>query len=393
MRVAMVTREYPPHAGGIGSYTEKTARALAAAGVEVHVITEAVGEAAGISVTGQLHVHRLQPSRLRPRELRHLHRAVMVALELRRLGRLDIVQACEWEGEASIFATFPTAPTLTRIATPYYLVDDLNNVPRRERRRHAVVNAMERWQTRHSTHVFAPSRAMAEQVARAWHLNAAAMSIVPTGIARPEPDPERLPNTLRGIDYVLFFGRLEQRKGVDVWLDALPVVLARHPNLYAVFAGRDAYVGGRPFVEVARERAPEIWDRLVFLPHVPHPDLFSVIAAAQLVVLPSRWENLANACLEAMSLGKVVVATTGCAFGEMIDHGTNGFLVPPGEAGPLATTVSDALDDVDRLRAMGEAAAKRAADFDLERMVERLLELYGRVQRRRARKPAKELAA
>lgn len=390
----MVTREFPPNAGGIGSYTEKTARALSAAGVEVHVITEAADESPGTTVSGRLHVHRLAPSRLRPRELRHLHRALMVALAIRRLGHFDVVQACEWEGEASIFASLPTAPLLTRIATPRYLVDELNDAPSRARRRQALVGALERWQTRHSSHVFAPSKAMANEVAREWRLDARAISIVPTGIERFEPDPARLPDAVRGLRFVLFFGRMERRKGVDVWLDALPAVLARHPDVVAVFAGRDIYAdSGRPFSEIARERVPAIVDRLIILPHLPHGELLPLISSADMVVLPSRWENLANACLEAMSLGKVVVATTGCAFEEMIDDGVDGFLVPPGEVEPLARTVANALDDRDRLRAMGSAAARRAATFDLGKMVEQLLELYGTVHDRAASWPRRAVTS
>jgi glycogen synthase len=380
MKLAMVTREFPPHAGGIGSYTEKTARTLAAAGHEVHVVTEAVACSPGDEIEGRLQIHRLPPSRLRPREVRSLHRAVAVARALRRLGPFDVVQACEWEGEASVFALRPTAPLITRIATPRYLVDSLNATPARERRRHAVVSAMERWQTRHSTRVIAPSRAMAEEVARAWRLDAGAITIVPTGIRPPAFDATGIPDRLRGTRFVLFFGRLEVRKGVDVWLDALPQVLAMHGDITAVFAGRDAGLGGRPFVDVAGERAAAIWDRLLFLPHLPHAQLFPLIAASTLVVLPSRWENLANACLEAMVLGRVVVATTGSAFAEMIEDGVHGFLVAPGEAAALGRVVATALDDPERLAAMGAAARGRAADFDLDRMVARLLDVYREVR-------------
>ncbi|MBO0838280.1 MAG: glycosyltransferase, partial [Actinobacteria bacterium] len=207
LRIALVSREFPPtrQAGGIATYTAKAARALAEAGNEVHVLSEAhPGAPVGTLVHG-VTVHRLPDPDARPREVKVLRRAWDVDRALRRLGPFDLVQCCEWEGEAALFALHATAPLVTRLATPRHVVEEINETSRRERRRSAMVRRLERLQTVHSTRVICPSRALSERVAKDWGLSAGAIEIVPTGISRPTVDPAApLPEAgLEGREYVL----------------------------------------------------------------------------------------------------------------------------------------------------------------------------------------------
>ncbi len=381
MRLALVTREFPPtrQAGGIATYTEKTSRALAGAGHEVHVFSEAHPLADRDEVRNGVTVHRMADSGVRPREARTVRRAIDVARALRRHGRFDLVQACEWEGEAAFYSSFPQAPLITRLATPRYLVDRLNQTGGWDRRRAAIVRMMERWQTRHSAAVFSPSAALAEVVARDWGLDRARIKVIPTGIDLPLPSDGPLPEGLGTDPYVLYFGRLETRKGLKTWMDALPEVLRLNPGLDAVFAGDDLGTGRETFAEYGRGRCGDMAHRLRFLPRLPQSTLFPLIRSARLVVLPSRWESLANACLEAMALDRAVVATRGSGFAETIEDGVTGWLVPPDDAAALAHAVNGALADLARLDAVGAAAGRRARDFSLDCMVDRLVDSYQEV--------------
>ncbi|MHB8612389.1 MAG: glycosyltransferase family 4 protein [Candidatus Dormibacteraceae bacterium] len=381
MRIALVTREFPPtrQAGGIATYTEKTSRALAGAGHEVHVFSEAHPLADRDEDRNGVSVHRLADPGVRPREARAVRRAIDVALALRRQGRFDVVQACEWEGEAAFYASFPHAPLITRLATPRYLVDSLNQTGGWDLRRAAIARSLERWQTRHSTAVFSPSAALADVVARDWVLDRARIKVVPTGIELPLTADGPLPDGLGSDPYLLYFGRLEMRKGVKTWIDALPEVLRQNPGLDAVFAGDDLGTGRETFVEYGHRRCGDLAPRLRFLPRLSQRSLFPLIRSARLVVLPSRWESLANACLEAMALGRAVVATRGSGFAETIEDGDTGWLVPPDDAAALASAVNRALADPARLEAVGAAAGRRAHDFSLECMVDRLVDIYQQV--------------
>ena len=372
----MVSTGLPPRGGGIGAYTDKTARTLAARGHEVHVLIP--GAADGVDVVHGVHVHTVATPRLRPSVVA---RTWAVGRALRRLGHLDIVQACEWGGEAWWYSLRPTAPLVTRLATPHFLIERLNEIPSRQRRRQLFSRALERSQARRSARVISPSEVLAGEVATRWRIRRRDINVVPTGIRVADARPDDVPMELRNRRYVLYFGRLEQRKGVDTWIDALSGVLRVDPSLHAVFVGEDMGLHGKPFQDYARTRCGEAAGRVHFLAAMPQEQLFPIVAAASLVVMPSRWESLANACLEAMALGRVVVATRGSGFDEVITDGVDGYLVPPGDSGALASTVSHALADASTLARVGAAAGRRAQHYDLDAMVDRLIDVYDDVLR------------
>jgi len=372
LKIAFLTPGLPPEGGGIGSYTEKTSRALAARGHEVHVLVPGIPRL-HLEIIDAVRIHRIPTPRARPMVLAQT-RAMAVAL--RRLGPFDIVQASEWGGLAWWFSHIAPTPLVTRLATPHFMIEELNRVPWAQRRRQSVSRWLERSQARRSARVISPARVLADRVARRWRIEAGAITLVPTGISLPRPELGPVPAELQGVEYVLYFGRLEERKGVDTWVEALPAVLRSRPSLHAVFVGEDMGMGGRSFEERARERCPDQSGRLHFLPAMSHARLFPIVAAARLVVMPSHWESLANTCLEAMALSRTVVATSGSGFSEVITDQVDGFLVPPGDATALAARVSDLADDDVRLARIGRAARRRAEDFDLDTMVDRLLTVY-----------------
>jgi len=368
----MISPGLPPEGGGIGAYTDKTSRSLAARGHEVHVFIPGTSRLTTEIVDG-VQLHRVHSSAIRPSVLAQ---AWAMDRALTRLGSFDVVQACEWDAPAWWYSLRPEAPLVTRLATPRFVIEEEEHAPRARRVHQSVRRWMERDQTRRSARVICPSRTLAAQVGRRWGIDPGSISIVPTGISLPRASIGNPPTELRRLDYVLYFGRLERRKGVDTWIEALNGVLDAHPALHAVFVGEDLGMNGRPLEEHARERCFPHWQRLHFLPAMPQARLFPIVAGARLVVMPSRFESLANACLEAMALGRPVIGTTGTGLAEMITDSVDGFLIPPGDSAALRAVACSALGDPGLLSQIGRAARRRAADFNLDAMVDRLLQVY-----------------
>ena len=374
MRIAIVSRELPPHGGGIGSWSSKAARGLARLGNEVHLFTQMHdGEAEEETVAG-VRLHRLAPANLRPHSMGWslaVRRAVLGA------GPFQVVQACEWDAEAFIYALRPSAPLVTRLATPHFLVQAANGASWPQRVRSSLTSRLERMQARRSRRVISPTRVLADKVAVAWGIDRDRIGLVPTGIDPPQISSAPLPEFLSESPYLVYFGRLEVRKGVDTLIEALPAVLAEHPHVQCVLIGEDMGYKGAPFAQYAAQRCAAYSSRIHLLPRMAHPELFRIVANAALVVIPSRWENLANTCLESMVLGRAILATSGSGFNEVLTDGVDGLLVPPGDPTALAEAAIAALGDPTLLARLGDAARRRAADFTVDAMAMQLMEIYG----------------
>jgi len=173
---------------------------------------------------------------------------------------------------------------------------------------------------------------------------------------------------------VLFAGRLAPQKRVGDLLKALDLVQIVQPNMRAVIVG-----DGPQRAELERiARAYDLTERLRFLGH--RDDVPRLMAAADIVVLPSEYEGLPNVLMEAMSLSKPVVATAAPGTTELVIDGQTGVLVPIGHAPTLAREIRDLIRDPARARALGEAGRVRVAtEFRADAMISRFAELYERL--------------
>ena len=111
-------------------------------------------------------------------------------------------------------------------------------------------------------------------------------------------------------------------------------------------------------------------------------DAVGVLAGADVFVLSSRFEGLPVALMEALALGLPVVATSVGGVPEVVEHGVEGLLVPPGRPDRLADALAELAGDPVRRKEMSDAALARSADFDIARAVARIEGLYCEVTRR-----------
>lgn len=377
MRVVLVSPEYPPadHMGGIGTNAAVLARALAERGAAVCVITR--GGSPGTQDEDGVTVVRLDHRWVPQADAERLLANRRIASAAGRF-RPDVVQAAEWQAEGWWLARFAHVPLVTRLATPTYILEELN--AGRPDARNRLVRALERDQARRSAAVYAPTTAIADRVAVDWGLPRERVRLIPNPVdvgavrraAEREP-PLELPDR-----YLCFIGRMEPRKGVGVLGDALARVLDDHPGLHAVLVGREpseqAALLGR-----LRESTRAVADRVHLTGELPREEALAVVARSQLVVLPSLWESFGHVCVEAMALGRPVVASRVGGFAEIVSDGETGWLVTPGDSEELASALSARLRDDATLGRIGEAARRRADDFAPEAVVGRVVELYEEV--------------
>ncbi|MBI5881505.1 MAG: glycosyltransferase [Elusimicrobia bacterium] len=143
-------------------------------------------------------------------------------------------------------------------------------------------------------------------------------------------------------------GRLDEQKGFDTLVAAMGA-LGKRPIRCVVLGEGPA----RPRLE-ARIRRLGIERKVMLLGE--RDDMTSWLSALDIFVLPSLWEGLPNALLEAMAVGLPVVASAVDGVVEAVDSGKNGLLVPPGRPGALAAAVAKLAADPAARSRMGEAA-------------------------------------
>jgi glycosyltransferase involved in cell wall biosynthesis len=124
-------------------------------------------------------------------------------------------------------------------------------------------------------------------------------------------------------------------------------------------------------------RALGLDEMVTFTGYLPNAEVLRLLAACDLVTLPSEIEGLPYMITEAMSLGKTVVATQVGGIPEQIIHGKTGLLVPPHNVDALAETLLQLINNPSLLQHMGKEAQKRHRElFSLERMIQEHETLY-----------------
>ena len=381
MRIVVITPEYPPsdRSGGIGTHSETVAPALARRGHDVCVLTRG---APGVEERDGVRIERLDHRWVPNRPAAHLLDLRTISAAARRFGP-DVVQAPEWEAEGWWVARFGHVPLVTRLATPTYLLEELNRPPSDVRAR--LVRGLERDQTRRSAAVYAPTKAILERVGGDWGLDPSRMTQIPNPVSiaeieqagRGEP-PFPLPAR-----FLVFLGRIEPRKGVEELAEALPRVLGANPGVEALLIGPDPGVEGGALTERLRRSVEPVADRIRFVGELPREQALAVVARAEIAVFPSVWESFGYVALEAMALGVPVVASRTGGLAELVEDSRTGWLVPPGDADALGEALLARFAAGEGNRPVAEAAREEARRYDVDTVIDLIIDLYERAAENR----------
>jgi glycosyltransferase involved in cell wall biosynthesis len=216
------------------------------------------------------------------------------------------------------------------------------------------------------THI-AISRGLARYLEEVEGFDGASFQVVHYGI-----EPDGVPRPYPGdVPRLLCVGRLIPIKGHIVLLRAFAQARQRMPSLQLDVAGRG------PLEPALRALAKELGVEggVRFLGYVA--PVQRAIEDAAAVVVPSMGEGFGMVALEAMERARPVIAAEIGGLGELVEDGVTGYLVPPGEAEPLADAIVRLASDLPRAAAMGSAGRHRALEqFLQERCTDRTELLY-----------------
>jgi glycosyltransferase involved in cell wall biosynthesis len=292
-----------------------------------------------------------------------------------RNGEIDIIHAHNGRTKLSAALAVKLEGRGSYVLTQHFLQ------PNRTTRRGPVglvSNLLHRWISHGAGHIIAISDASRRAMEERGEATSGNVTTVPNGISAPDPAKLVPAATMRarlgvaaGQPLIVCAARLEKEKDVASLVAAMPAVLASSPGALCLIAGegkeRDALVaqiealGLRNFVRLAG-----FCD-----------DSLSLMNAADLFVLPSLAEPFGLVLIEAMSLGKPVIATDAGGPREIVENGVTGVLVPPSDPVALGVAMNRLLTDEPLRRAMGERGLARYREkYTLERMTRDIMETY-----------------
>jgi glycosyltransferase involved in cell wall biosynthesis len=378
LRIAHVTATFPPYYGGTGNVSYHSARALAARGHEVHVLTAAWpgprDDPPGVQV------HRLRPmaqignALVLPGLVRQLRGFDVVHLHHPFIGGGDLAAGLSWLRRMPLVLTYHNdlrAPGLRGALFAAYERTTTRGILA-SARRIGVVSV---------DHAAASPLLRSLVQARSERLIELPNGVDATGF-RPGLDGDivRARAEIPAEAFVVFFaGALDTAhhfKRLDVLLRAIDAT--GDPRVWALVAGSGDL---QPSYQTLADELG-IGGRVRFVGAVPHHNLPPYFAAADVLALPSdATESFGIVLIEAMASGCPVIATDLPGVRTIVSHGRDGLVVAPGDVDALRRAIADvARMPVEVRRTMGHAGrAKVEACYDWERIGERLEAMYAEV--------------
>jgi D-inositol-3-phosphate glycosyltransferase len=380
MRLAVLSMHTSPLAqagtgdgGGMNVYVRQLCAALARSGLECDVYTRAESprQDAVVDVEPGLRVHHVAAGPLAPVAKEDLPEVVEEFTEgvLTRIERghpADAISANYWLSglvghalkhrlDLPLVSTFHT---LARVKAE----GDVD--PARRTRAELEVMGC-------SDAVLASCTVEADQIAALYGADPERIEIVAPGVDHAFFSPGHRPQARRALGLadggpmLLFVGRIQPLKGLDVAVQALAQLTPSFPDSFLVVVGGPSGREGRIEMERISKLAADLGlaGRIRTVAPQPHERLSTFYRAADACLVPSRSESFGLVALEAAACGTPVVASAVGGLRTLVDHGRTGFLVDGRDPADFAAFTAELLHHPNLAGAMSRRAAARAREY------------------------------
>lgn len=387
MRICLISREYPPDSGwgGIGTYTYYQAHALKELGHDVEVVALAASNNGSIK-SGEIMeegilVHRIMQAELMP-ELEMLRQSTpfthFVLSNIVSLSRaifrihsekpFDVAEAPEHLAEGLCPSLVKLMPLVIRLHTPQskFIAEGFHNL--RSSFDQEFVAMMERVAMLSADLISSPSEDIANYISTDFSYPRETIKIIRNPVDNVKFTPEG-PRAFgkEGIVSVLFVGRLEERKGVQFLVPAIPKIVSQCKNVEFIVIGADTNnaTGQKSMLAFLQNMLAEnnCASHVKFLPFVPLNELPNYYRAADIFVFPSLYDNAPCTVLESMASGRPVVTSDAGGAREYMVDGESGIVVASRNSEQLAEAIIALAKDTQKREAIGKAARQRVLDL------------------------------
>ena len=214
-------------------------------------------------------------------------------------------------------------------------------------------------------------------ICKEYNLSPERFTLIPLSV--PIPDKSKLLKTkhVRSIT-VLFVGRFELRKGIDVLLEAIPKAIKQCPNLKFRLVGPDPQNSYQKSFE--KKHTASILKKVLFLGEKTGESLEDEYRNCDFFVAPSRYESFGLIFAEAMSFGKAVIGTRAGGIPEVVEDGATGILCPPDSPNSLVDAIVQLASSASKREEMGREGRKSVINkFSLSNLIRQTENYYRRL--------------
>lgn len=398
MHIVIATTEFVTEenfGGGLSNYSANLARILRAHGNKVSVLVvssldeEFVWE-------NDITVHRVRFEDLGMRikikgasMLSNLFApSILINKKVREINRntpVDIVHFPS-SGALALFR-IKAIPTVVRLSTFQPAMRYAQKPVFDPQRENYALNIQEKLQmisVKKADSVFAPSKLAAQLTERVIKKRIEVIES-PFTIDFNDIDESVYKKDLKDKKFFLFYGTLGYLKGIHVITEILNKLFESYPDCYFVFVGASSdmlYQGKMIKAEeyIIKNVLSQYHNHIYYFHAMRNKkQLYSLVKHAQACVLPSRFDNLPNTCIESMALGQIVVGTRGASFEQLIVDGANGFLIENEKSDQLFKCLVRILGMTEEEREkMGKRAQERTSLLRPDNIYEQVMDLYKR---------------
>ena len=359
MRVALFSWEslHSINIGGLGVHVTELAAGLERRGHEIHVFTRRKQDQSHYDQIDGVHYHRVdhgisdnfvQSMDWMCQAMAHRFHEVTSMI-----GKFELVHAHDWlTGNVLKYISdgFGTPGILTMHSTEYGRDGNVFHDGFA-----SWIRDTEYAACNHAKMIISISGFLAEEIHRIYGVHHSKIHVVPNGVAYHhfngylEPGPVKERYGIAPLDpTILAVGRMIAQKGMDLLVEAVPMVLGYFPSAKFIIAGEGPEKEGL----INRANQLGVGHAIRFLGSLSRGEYSELMRSIDILALPSRNEPFGIVALEAWAAGKPVVATTAGGPREFVWHNVNGFLVDANPGG-LAHGIGSLLADHDHCRALG----------------------------------------
>lgn len=393
----MLSWEYPPRlVGGIARHVQELSEALAAQDVQVHVITATHPDAPDEAVANSVHLHRVGVPPSPHGDFLQGVWAMNAAFEARADALIhDLLRGKPARTQrepillhAHDWLVHPAAKSLKH----RHKLPLIATIHATEHGRHGGIHSdlsrtihQLEWELSYEAwRVIVCSAFMRGEVMHALNTPYDKIDVIPNGIRAEKfqfefPEAERAAFRLRFAapdqPLIFFVGRMVREKGVQVLIQAMPIVRTEFPNAVLVIAGGGYRAHLDEFV-----RFCHLEDAVRFTGFIPDSDLLRLYRVVDVAVYPSLYEPFGIVALEAMAAGTPVVVSDAGGLKEVVRHEETGILTWAGNPESVAWGILRVLHDpVATQRRVKNAQKTVQREFNWRRIAQHTQQVYKRI--------------